>query len=49
MGYILALLKVAGIQGIEMSSGDGIIHCGHPILAAYVGDCPEQCLVTGAF
>ena len=49
MGYILAPLKDAGIQGIEMSSGDGIICHGHPILAAYVGDYLEQCLVTGAF
>ena len=49
MGYILAPLKAAGIQGIEISSGDGIIRRGHPILAAYVGDYPEQCLVTGAF
>jgi hypothetical protein len=49
MGYILEPLKGAGIQGIEIASGDGVIHRGHPILAAYVGNYPEQCLVTGAF
>jgi Plavaka transposase len=49
MGYILEPLKGAGIQGIEIASGDGVICRGHPILAAYVGDYPEQCLVTGAF
>ena len=49
MNFILSPLKVSGIQGIEMASGDGIVRRGHPILACYVGDYPEQCLATSAF
>ena len=49
MNFILSPLKVAGIQGIEIMSGDGVVRRGHPILAVYVGDYPEQCLATGAF
>lgn len=46
MKRILAPLKRAGELGINITSGDGIIHRGHPILATYVGDYPEQLLVT---
>ena len=49
MNFILSPLKVAGIQGIEVMSGDGVVCRGHPIVAAYVGDYPEQCLATDAF
>ena len=49
MNFILSPLKVPGIHGMEVMSGDGVVRRGHPILAAYVGDYPEQCLVTGAF
>ena len=49
MNFILSPLKVAGIQGIEVMSGDGVVRRGHPILAVYVGDYPKQCLATGAF
>ena len=42
-------LKVAGIQGIKIKSGDGVVRRGHPILAACVGGYPEQCLATGTF
>ena len=49
MHFVLSPLKVAGIQGIEVMSGDGVVYRGHPILAVYVGDYPEQCLVSGAF
>ncbi|KAF5388369.1 hypothetical protein D9615_000743 [Tricholomella constricta] len=49
MSRILQPLKDAGIYGIEMMSGDGIWRRCHPILAVYIGDYPEQCLVTGAY
>ena len=44
---ILAPLKHAGIHGLALASGDGIIRRCHPIFATYVGDYPEQLLVTG--
>ncbi|KAI1783665.1 hypothetical protein LXA43DRAFT_977019 [Ganoderma leucocontextum] len=47
MSRILAPLASAGVSGIQLVSGDGIARRGHPILATYVGDYPEQVLVTG--
>ncbi|KAJ7133963.1 hypothetical protein C8R43DRAFT_1132985 [Mycena crocata] len=47
MSHILAPLKDAGVTGIPMTSGDGITRRGHPIYATFVGDYPEQVLVTG--
>ncbi|KAG1828867.1 hypothetical protein EV424DRAFT_1344602 [Suillus variegatus] len=29
------------------SSGNGALHCGHPLVACYIGDYPEQVLVMG--
>lgn len=49
MNFILTPLKDAGIDGIEIIDGAGMVRRGHPILAAYVGDYPEQILVTGGF
>ncbi|KAJ6492474.1 hypothetical protein C8R47DRAFT_430764 [Mycena vitilis] len=46
MTYMLAPLKTAGVSGIPMTSGDGVTRRGHPIYATFVGDYPEQCLVT---
>ncbi|KAG1852717.1 hypothetical protein F4604DRAFT_1883476 [Suillus subluteus] len=36
-----------GIEGINMQSGDGAVRRGHPLFACFVGDYPEQVLVTG--
>ncbi|KAF5386197.1 hypothetical protein D9615_002285 [Tricholomella constricta] len=46
LSRIIEPLKEAGITGIHMASGDGIIRRCHPIFACYVGDYPEQLLVT---
>ncbi|KAF9477316.1 hypothetical protein BDN70DRAFT_838060, partial [Pholiota conissans] len=49
MTHILSPLEVAGINGIRMVDGVGVARRGHPIVAVYVGDYPEQILVTGGF
>ncbi|KAJ3561172.1 hypothetical protein NP233_g10357 [Leucocoprinus birnbaumii] len=46
MRFILEPLKALGEKGIELTSGDGAVRRCYPILAAYVGDYPEQVLVT---
>lgn len=46
MKHILAPLKDAGENGILLTSTDGKVRRCHPILAVYVGDYPEQLLVT---
>ncbi|KAG5642676.1 hypothetical protein DXG03_002334 [Asterophora parasitica] len=43
---IVEPLKEAGISGIYMASSDGIVRRCHPMLADYIGDYPEQLLVT---
>ncbi|THG94848.1 hypothetical protein EW026_g6702 [Hermanssonia centrifuga] len=47
MSAILLPLRRLGVEGMEMASGDGVVRRVHPIFAAYVGDYPEQVLVTG--
>jgi hypothetical protein len=46
MQAILGPIATVGETGLEMMSGDGIWRRCHPILASFVGDYPEQVLVT---
>ncbi|KAL0563684.1 hypothetical protein V5O48_018380, partial [Marasmius crinis-equi] len=46
MNSVLSPLKEAGSKGIVLESRDGVKRRCHPILAVYVGDYPEQMLVT---
>ncbi|KAA1474227.1 hypothetical protein DENSPDRAFT_866389 [Dentipellis sp. KUC8613] len=43
---ILDPIKSDGQEGVAMMSGDGVWRRCHPIFATYVGDYPEQILVT---
>ncbi|KIJ59346.1 hypothetical protein HYDPIDRAFT_100858 [Hydnomerulius pinastri MD-312] len=47
MRHILDPLKTPGEVGVPMTSGDGLVRRGHPLVACYSGDYPEQLLVTG--
>lgn len=47
VGHVLAPLAAAGIDGINIQSGDGAMHRGHPLFACFAGDYLEQVLVTG--
>ena len=46
MHKVLGPISHYGEVGLPMMGGDGIWHRCHPILAAFVGDYPEQALVT---
>lgn len=44
--HVLGPITLYGETGIAMVSGDGVWRCCHPIFACFVGDYPEQALVT---
>ena len=46
MQLILSPINACGETGIPMISGDGVWRRCHPIYAVFVGDYPEQVLVT---
>ncbi|THH15839.1 hypothetical protein EUX98_g9400, partial [Antrodiella citrinella] len=46
LSMIFESMKIAAKDGIFLTSGDGSIRHCFPILACYVADYPEQCLVT---
>jgi len=48
MCIVLEPLMEAGKHGMEVIFGDGYVWCVYSILACYVADYPEQCLVTCA-
>ncbi|THU80172.1 hypothetical protein K435DRAFT_823723 [Dendrothele bispora CBS 962.96] len=46
MRHIVKPLEAPGATGTVMTSGDGVDRLTHPIFAVYIGDYPEQILVT---
>ena len=46
MEFLLDPIRSCGETGVALKSADGIWRRCHPILAVYVGDYPEQALVT---
>jgi hypothetical protein len=46
MRRLVQTLEAAGREGIDMVCADGLIRRVYPVLAAFIGDHPEQCLVA---
>lgn len=49
MGDVLGPISSVGETGLAMMSGDGVWRRCHPIFAIFIGDYPEQALVTCTF
>ncbi|EAU80829.2 hypothetical protein CC1G_04939 [Coprinopsis cinerea okayama7 len=49
MSFVLKPLEKAGVTGLKMVTGHGLAYRGHPIVATFNGDYPEQTLATGVF
>ncbi|KAG0692011.1 hypothetical protein DFH29DRAFT_883251 [Suillus ampliporus] len=47
LSHVLAPLQSAGLEGVNMCSGDGALHHRHPFFTSSVGDYPEQLLASG--
>lgn len=47
MRRLLLPLETVGVKGMTFTGGDGVQRRGHPIFALFIGDYPEQVLVTG--
>jgi hypothetical protein len=43
---LLSPIDRTGVDGVIMTDGDGIARRVHPILSVYIGDYPEQVMVT---
>ncbi|KAF8194911.1 hypothetical protein K438DRAFT_1906622 [Mycena galopus ATCC 62051] len=46
MGRIIHSLAEAGANGVDMTCADGMLRKVYPILAAYIANYPEECLVA---
>ncbi|KAL0563195.1 hypothetical protein V5O48_018880 [Marasmius crinis-equi] len=48
MKHIVKPLEASGANGTHLASGDGVVRRGHPLLAIYACDYPEQVTVVCA-